>query len=332
MACSSKARPAYIGRDEAGPVATLADYSNLTRRDADAGARSLKRAVVLKLNGGLGTGMGMDGPKSLLVVKDGLTFLDIIVNQIVHLRQTTGARLPLVLMDSYNTKEESLAALAGHTDFHQDLPLDFLQHKQPKIWKETLAPVEWPADPEKEWCPPGHGDIYSALVTSGTLEKLLSAGYEYAFVSNSDNLGVELDLQILGYVAVYQVPFLMEVADRTASDRKGGHLAQRPDGQFDPAFVCSVSTRRGSRVPGYPPLPLFQHQQLVDQPACPLATVLGRHNGVMALPLIRNEKPVDPTEPSTPRAYQLETAMGLAIAVFAAAHRPCASRAAGLYP
>ena len=222
----------YIGRDEAGPVATLADYANLTRRDADAGARSLNRAVVLKLNGGLGTGMGMDGPKSLLVVKNGLTFLDIIVNQVVHLRQTTGARLPLVLMDSYNTKEESLAALARHTDFHQDLPLDFLQHKQPKIWKETLTPVEWPADPEKEWCPPGHGDIYSALVTSGTLEKLLSAGYEYAFVSNSDNLGAELDLQILGYVAAHQVPFLMEVADRTASDRKGGHLAQRPDGQL----------------------------------------------------------------------------------------------------
>ena len=86
----------------------------------------------------------------------------------------------------------------------------------------------WPADPEKEWCPPGHGDIYTALVTSGMLQQLLDAGYEYAFVSNADNLGASLDLRILGHFAANRLPFLMEVAERTAADRKGGHLAQQP--------------------------------------------------------------------------------------------------------
>ena len=79
---------------------------------------------------------------------------------------------------------------------------------------------------------PGHGDIYTALVTSGILEQLLTNGYEYAFVSNADNLGAALDLRILGHFAAHNIPFLMEVAERTAADRKGGHLALRPDGQL----------------------------------------------------------------------------------------------------
>src|SRR5438105_1204399 len=83
---------------------------------------------------------------------------------------------------------------------------------------------------ELEWCPPGHGDIYTALVTSGMLDALLDAGYEHAFVSNSDNLGAVLDPRILAWFAAERIPFLMEVADRTEADRKGGHIAQRPGG------------------------------------------------------------------------------------------------------
>lgn len=37
---------------------------------------------MVKLNGGLGTTMGLNKAKSLIEVKDGLTFLDIAVKQI----------------------------------------------------------------------------------------------------------------------------------------------------------------------------------------------------------------------------------------------------------
>ncbi|MFN8465744.1 MAG: UTP--glucose-1-phosphate uridylyltransferase [Caldilineaceae bacterium] len=305
----------YITRDDAGSVGDIPRYEQLGTAEMEAGQEALSRAIVLKLNGGLGTSMGMNGPKSLLPVKNGLTFLDIIVHQVLYLRQTTGARLPLVLMNSFSTRDETLAALAEFKDFHQQIPLDFVQHKQPKIWKESLSPAVYPTDREKEWCPPGHGDIYTALVTSNMLELLLSEGYEYAFVSNSDNLGAELDLQILGYFAANHVPFLMEVADRTPADRKGGHLAQRPDGQVDPARVGTVPARRRGGIPGHQALPLLQHQQPLDQPAQPGASP-GGTPGRDAAPLIRNEKPVDPSNPKTPRVYQLETAMGAAIAVF----------------
>ena len=38
-----------------------------------------------------------------------------------------------------------------------------------------MLPAEWPADPAKEWCPPGHGDIYATLMGSGKLDELLSS-------------------------------------------------------------------------------------------------------------------------------------------------------------
>src|SRR3954452_3081385 len=160
-------------------------------------AEALDRTVVIKLNGGLGTSMGMEKAKSLLEVKDGHTFLDIIVRQILELRSEHHARVPLVLMDSFHTSEDTLAALREHPEVESDLPADFLQNREPKIRVDDKQPVEWPDDPDLEWCPPGHGDIYTALLTSGTLEQMLDAGYEYALICDSDTLGAVLDPRIL---------------------------------------------------------------------------------------------------------------------------------------
>ena len=76
-------------------------------------------------------------------------------------------------------------------------------------------------------CPPGHGDIYPSLLGSGVLRKLLDAGIKYVFVSNSDNLGATLDLKLLNHFVTSNSPFVMEVAQRTESDKKGGHLCRR---------------------------------------------------------------------------------------------------------
>lgn len=305
----------YIYQDEAQPVATLPDIDHLTSEFATAGHAALDRTVVLKLNGGLGTSMGMEGPKSLLPAKNNASFLDIIVAQVQQLRDTTAARLPLVLMDSFTTQKDTLAALADHEDFVQDLPFDFLQHKVPKVRKDDFAPAHWPSDPDKEWCPPGHGDLYAALVTGGMLQALLDTGYEYAFVSNSDNLGATLDLEILGYFVLNRLPFLMEVAERTPADRKGGHLAQRPDSQLILRELAQCPPEEQALFQDITRYKYFNTNNLwVHLPT--LRQVLDDREGVLGLPLIRNEKPVDPTDPQSYRIYQLETAMGSAIAVF----------------
>ena len=292
------------------PVESLPDLEQLPESLTGAGRAAFSKVVLLKLNGGLGTGMGLAKAKSLLTVRDGLSFLDIIARQAMH------AHVPLVLMDSFATREDSLAALVQHPQLHGAIPLDFLQHKAPKVLQDGLRPAEWPAKPELEWCPPGHGDIYTALVTSGMLDTLLEHGYEVAFVSNADNLGAVLDPQVLGYFVEHRLPFLMEVADRTAADRKGGHLAQRlsdgrlvlresaqcPDADMD-AFQ-DIERHR-----------YFNTNNLwIHLPS--LRECLAEQDGVMGLPMIRNNKTLDPRDPSSPKVYQLETAMGAAIAAF----------------
>ena len=148
------------------------------------------KLAIINLNGGLGTSMGLDKAKSLLPVRDGKSFLDIIVEQVLAARRGTGSPLPLIFMNSFRTREDTLEVLAKYPDLPVgDLPLDFLQNKEPKLRTDDLTPVQWEADPSLEWCPPGHGDIYTALQTSGVLQQLLEAGFRYASVSNSDNLG-----------------------------------------------------------------------------------------------------------------------------------------------
>jgi len=299
-----------IPEDTIEPVADLPDAEHLDAHYAATGRAHRDKIVFIKLNGGLGTSMGLRKAKSLLPVKNGLTFLDIIARHVLH----HGIRL--VLMNSFNTRADSLALLRRYPELWGDIPLDFLQHKAPKIRQDTLEPVSWPANPALEWAPPGHGDIYTALVTSGMLETLLSHGIEYAFVSNADNLGAALDDAIFGYFIEGGFPFMMEVADRTPADRKGGHLARRKaDGQLilresaqcpeeDVDAFQDISRHRYFNTNN-----LWFHLPTIQQ-------VMEARDGILGLPMIVNKKTVDPRDPDSTPVYQLETAMGSAIAVF----------------
>ena len=128
---------------------------------------ALAQTVIIKLNGGLGTSMGMEKAKSLLPVREGKSFLDIIVDQVRYARSRYDVKLPLIFMNSFRTHDDTLAALAPYDDLAVDgLDLDFVQSQEPKLRADDLTPVEWPADPTLEWCPPGHGDLYPALAAS----------------------------------------------------------------------------------------------------------------------------------------------------------------------
>jgi UTP--glucose-1-phosphate uridylyltransferase len=259
--------------------------------------------------------MGLTRAKSLLVVKDGLTFLDVIARQVLRIRRQSGVRLPLVLMNSFATHDDTLAALDRYPDIAADLPLAFLQNKFPKLRPDDLRPVSWPANPTLEWAPPGHGDLYTAIVGSGMLETLLNRGYRYAFVSNSDNLGATLAPRILSWFAGEEMPFLMEVAARTPADRKGGHLARlRGDG----LVLRELAQTPEEDLPAFQDIArhrFFNTNNLwLDLEA--LDDVLDDRGGVLGLPMIVNRKPVDPSDPSTPEIIQLESAMGAAIGVF----------------
>jgi UTP--glucose-1-phosphate uridylyltransferase len=216
-------------------------------------------------------------------------------------------------MDSFATRDDTLAALVG--DVASDVQPDFVQNKEPKIRVDDLMPVEWPDDPSQEWCPPGHGDLYTALLTSGMLDALREHGYRFAFVSNSDNLGAVLEPRILAWMAREGIPFAMEVTRRTEMDRKGGHIARRPGGGYLLRETAQTPKEDLDALQD-----IGRHRYVntnnlwIDLDA--LRRVMDERDGVLGLPLIVNRKTVDPGDKSTPEVFQLETAMGAAIGVF----------------
>ena len=281
----------------------------------------MRETVVIKLNGGLGTGMGLEKAKSLLTVRDGLTFLDLIVRQLLLLRVRAGsADVPrLLFMNSFSTSEDTLSFLAKYPELGAPAGLEFMQSMVPKVLVEGLTPLEWPAQADLEWCPPGHGDLYASLAGSGWLDRLLGEGIRHAFVSNSDNLGATLDPALLGWFAESGASFAMEVTRRTEADRKGGHLARRKsDGRLvlresaqcprdDEAAFQEIGRHR-----------FFNTNNLwlrLDR----LKEALEAGGGYLPLPMIRNVKTADPRDSGSPSVYQLETAMGAAIESFAGA-------------
>jgi len=282
---------------------------------AKKGCQAIKETVIIKLNGGLGTSMGLSKAKSLIEVKNGLNFLDIIARQILSHREKYRVNIPLVLMNSFKTDEDSKKFLNRYPNLASDIPLSFLQHKFPKVLKENLNPGDWPIDPDCEWNPPGHGDFYFALITSGMLNKLTSKGYKYAFISNSDNLGGIMDEAILGYFVSHNFPFMMEVAEKTEADIKGGHLARLKTGGL---ILREIAQCPEEEIEEFQNINVYRYFNTnnIWINLLFLKKQLEKTDNILGLPMIINPKRIDPKDDSSPEVYQIETAMGSAISVF----------------
>lgn len=303
--------------EEISPVESL---PKLTEMKLDEGVKLddlLTQSAVLKLNGGLGTSMGLEKAKSLLPLKDGRTFLDLIADQIKHTRATYKSNVKFILMNSFSTSDDTKEFLKkSHGDLLKEPYIELLQNKSPKVDAETMEPAVYPPNPDAEWCPPGHGDIYISLVGSGMLDKLINDGVKYLFVSNSDNLGATLDLKLLSYFASSGKAFLMEVCERTPSDKKGGHLCVRKKDNrimLRESAMCPDADK--SHFENINKHKFFNTNSLwVNLPK--LKATMEKDGGVLKLPMIKNKKTVNPRDSSTAKVFQLETAMGSAIECF----------------
>ena len=283
----------------------LEDAENLASY-ADAGHEALKNAVMIVLNGGLGTSMGLTRAKSLLVAKSGKTFLEITLDQ----ARRKGVRL--CFMNSFNTHNDTIAAVSRIDP--DGAPIFFLQHKFPKILQQGLGPAGWPRNPSLEWNPPGHGDVYTALFTSGTLQSLIEDGIRYAFISNSDNLGGVIDEALLGYFSRKNLPFMMEVAERRPSDTKGGHLARYKDGRLVLREIAQCTDQDLGSFQDIRRHRYFNTNNIWVNLIF-LRELIHRER-VVHLPMIVNPKTLDPRDESSPPVFQIETAMGSAVCLF----------------
>ncbi len=307
----------FIPEGEIDPINddTLPSHSEL-QSYATAGENELKHTTIIKLNGGLGTSMGLNGPKCMLPIKNNLSFFDITALQIMELNKKIESKIPFILMNSFNTNEKSLELLKQYPDITTTIPSTFIQNKFPKVLRDTLEPAQWPENPSHEWNPPGHGDIYISLVLSGILDKLLDNEIYYAFISNIDNLGATLDTSLLGYFSANNYPFMMEVAKRTEMDKKGGHLARHKNSG-------RLLLRESAQAPEQD-MPMFQdvnkyrffNTNSIWINLKKLKEIFDTADTDFRLPLIVNQKHLVPKNKVTPKVYQLETAMGAAISLF----------------
>jgi UTP--glucose-1-phosphate uridylyltransferase len=196
----------------------------------------------------------------------------------------------------------------------------------PKLDAGTLAPASWPTAPALEWCPPGHGDVYAALRRSGVLERLLERGFQFAMISNSDNLGAALHPRIAAHFARQRIPFMMEVVIGTEAERKGGHIARRKaDGQLVLREIAQTPEEDQDSFRDFRRWRYYNTNSVwIDLRV--LADHLNKRDGVLELPLIVNRKTVDPRDPQSPPVLQLESAMGAAVGHFEDAQLLCVPR------
>jgi len=293
------------------PQESIQPYGQLPCPESKEAVKTLlDQLVVIKLNGGLGTSMGCSGPKSVIPVRNDLTFLDLTVQQIEYLNKKYDANVPLVLMNSFNTDEDTMKIIRKYSGFKVQIKT-FNQSRYPRINRESLMPVPRSCKTEDDinaWYPPGHGDFYQAFANSGLLSEFVEAGKRHCFISNIDNLGATVDLNILNFIHRNDKEFVMEVTDKTRADIKGGTLIQY-EGKLRLLEVAQVPKEHEDDFKSVKKFNVFNTNNLwISLPAIQRLV----EERALDMEIIVNPKSLD----GGLNVYQLETAVGAAMKCF----------------
>ena len=282
-------------------------------------ASSFSNLVVIKLNGGLGTSMGLNKAKSLLPIYQGQSFMQIFCRQIEYLRQRTQICFPTLLMNSFATRKDTLnesCVKKLNQNTVGNIPVDFLQNRIPRIYKDSLLPLDSVSEKDK-WCPPGHGDVFWALQSSGLLNQLIQNGIRVAFISNGDNLGALPEPRILEYFLKEGLEWISEITPKTITDIKGGILYRRigsrksPPSQIDSIDLLETAQLPKEHVLEFQDIKRFPYFNVNNLWVNLQALKQRLESQALNLPLIINQKQITGKE-----ILQLETAMGAAIGCF----------------
>ncbi|XP_024977780.1 UTP--glucose-1-phosphate uridylyltransferase-like isoform X1 [Cynara cardunculus var. scolymus] len=267
----------------------------------------LDQLVVLKLNGGLGTTMGCTGPKSVIEVRNGLTFLDLIVIQIESLNKKYGCNVPLLLMNSFNTHDDTQKIVEKYAKSKIEI-LTFNQSQYPRLVADDFLPLPSKGETGKDgWYPPGHGDVFPSLMNSGKLDTLLSQGKKYVFVANSDNVGAVVDLKILNHLIQNKNEYCMEVTPKTLADVKGGTLISY-EGKVQLLEIAQVPDEHVNEFKSIDKFKIFNTNNLWLN--------LSAVRRLVEAQALKMEIIPNPKEVNGVKVLQLETAAGAAIRFF----------------
>lgn len=251
--------------------------------------------------------MGCTGPKSVIEVRNGLTFLDLIVIQIENLNNKYGSSVPLLLMNSFNTHDDTQKIVEKYSKSNVQIHT-FNQSQYPRLVVEDFSPLPSKGQTGKDgWYPPGHGDVFPSLKNSGKLDLLLSQGKEYVFIANSDNLGAVVDLKILQHLIQKKNEYCMEVTPKTLADVKGGTLISY-EGRVQLLEIAQVPDQHVNEFKSIEKFKIFNTNNLwVNLNAIKRLV----EADALKMEIIPNPKEVDGV-----KVLQLETAAGAAIRFF----------------
>jgi len=265
------------------------------------GTEHLGRCAVVKLNGGRSTTMGGQVPKCMVEAKNGMSFLDIVMHQVVANNDHSGVEVPLVLMNSFFT-DQVTEKIIGKTPL---IIMNFVQNEYPRIQQDNFMPLDTGGD--EDWCPAGHGNFYNSFYSSGLVDALLDLGIRYVFVSNIDNLSAIISPIILGMMVARGKDFLMEVTAKTAEDVKGGAPVFHRD-QLSLLEIAQVAEDNRQEFQDIEIFKYFNTNNLwIDLGS--LKKIMAANS--MRLPVIQNRKSINGT-----KVIQIETAMGAALSCF----------------
>ncbi|KAH0543543.1 putative UTP--glucose-1-phosphate uridylyltransferase [Glutinoglossum americanum] len=312
-----KTKGSVLEWDRIAPPAPsqVVEYNTLANSES---VEFLSKLAVLKLNGGLGTSMGCVGPKSVIEVREGMSFLDLSVRQVEYLNRTYGVNVPFVLMNSFNTDDDTQSIIKKYEGYNIDI-LTFNQSRYPRILKDSLLPAPKTYDsPISDWYPPGHGDVFESLENSGILDELIKRGIEILFLSNVDNLGAVVDLRILQHMVETKAEYVMELTDKTKADVKGGTIIDY-EGRVRLLELAQVPKEH---VQDFKSIKKFKYFNTNNIWLNLKAIKRVVQNNELELEIIPNNKsiPADKKGESDISIVQLETAVGAAIRHFNNAH------------
>ena len=293
----------------------VVNYDKLPNSDA---VEYLNKLAVVKLNGGLGTSMGCVGPKSVIEVRDGMSFLDLSVRQIEYLNRTYDVNVPFVLMNSFNTDEDTASIIKKYEGHNIDI-LTFNQSRYPRVLKDSLLPAPKSFQSKlSDWYPPGHGDVFESLYNSGILDQLIERGIEVIFLSNADNLGAVVDLRILQHMVETKSEYIMELTDKTKADVKGGTIIDY-EGRAQLLEIAQVPKQYVNEFKSIKKFKYFNTNNIWMNLRAIKRVVEANE---LEMEIIPNEKsiPADQKGEADLSIVQLETAVGAAIRHFKNAH------------
>jgi len=285
------------------PAESILKYDELDTVTPEETRALLSELAVCRLNGGLGTSMGCVGPKSAIEVKNGQSFLDLIVSQIQSLNDKYDVSVPLLLMNSFNTDADTQKIIKKYNG--RLSILTFLQNRFPRLRKDSLLPLSLDKYDVQSFYPPGHGDFYHSIARTGILDRLLEQGKKYLFVANADNLGASVDLKILHLMKQKAVPFIMEVTSKTRADVKGGTLIKTANQSLRLLEIAQVPREYQETFKSVKTFKIFNTNNIwID-----LRELKKKlENDTLHLDVIVNQKTVDRLP-----VIQLETALGSGI-------------------